>query len=276
LESYFAQNQFHMHFPFNTDSQTMPAIKRKRTAPSRQQDQSSDLDHHQMPVFTIGHGTRTFSELVSLLNEHNVKTLVDIRTIPRSGTNAQHNKDKLKKSLPDETGIAYRWLGKELGGLRKRDKSLGELNAGWYNASFRGYADYMQSSEFAAGLQELCEIVENSDSPCAIMCAETYFRRCHRALVADALTTHGYTVMHITAPGKPATEHQMTQFAKVEKMQVLNNDKKKGEGAAYIIKITYPAYEETEDTKMKARKKDKKQPPIDSVLSKKVKTTSQI
>ncbi len=217
-------------------------------------------------MFTIGHATRPVSELIALLQEHNVKTLVDIRTIPRSRTNPQHNKDKLEKVLPRKAGIAYHWLGKELGGLRKRDKSLGELNAGWYNASFRGYADYMQSDEFAAGLRELCRLAKDSDGSCAIMCAETYYRRCHRSLVSDALMARGVKVMHITALGKPAAEHQMTQFAAVEKPSVKGKTKEEEEE---IIKITYPAYEMTEDEKVRARKKQKNQPRIDSMLKKK-------
>jgi hypothetical protein len=87
-------------------------------------------------MFTIGHSTRTLSELVSVLQEHGVKLLIDVRSIPKSGTNPQFNKEHLAEQLPG-LGLRYMWLGKELGGLRKRNKAS-ELNAGWDNASFRG------------------------------------------------------------------------------------------------------------------------------------------
>ncbi|KAG7669785.1 hypothetical protein Ndes2526B_g06137 [Nannochloris sp. 'desiccata'] len=218
-------------------------------------------------MYTVGHATRTVSELVSLLHEHNIRTLIDIRTIPCSRTNPQHNIDNLRKLLPVE-GIVYHWLGKALGGRRHCDKSLGDLNSGWYNASFRGYADYMQSNEFAAGLQDLFQLAKDSGGPCALMCAETYFRRCHRNLVSDALTALGYRVMHIISPGKPAVEHQMTQFANVEKLPMADK-KNEDKGAPVVIRITYPAYEEAKNGLMKTHKKDKKQPRIDSVLKKK-------
>lgn len=95
-------------------------------------------------IFTLGHGTRTREELAALLAENGVKTLVDVRTMPRSRTNPQHNKERLEVELTATAGVAYRWMGAELGGLRKHNKALGDMNGGWENASFRGYADYMQ------------------------------------------------------------------------------------------------------------------------------------
>jgi uncharacterized protein (DUF488 family) len=218
---------------------------RKRAGPLRQNKERSDHPVHPQILFTVGHAKRPVTALISLLHEHTIKQLVDIRTIPRSQTNPQHNQSNLENVLP-AAGIAYYWLGKELGGLRKLDRSLGELNAGWYNASFRGYADYMQSREFAAGFRELCQI--GATQNCAIMCAETYYRRCHRSLVSDALVAHGYEVLHLTSAGKPAVEHKMTHFAKIE--EKWSTDSKK------VIQITYPAYDEMKDEK--ARKKDKK------------------
>ena len=88
-------------------------------------------------LYTIGHSTRTTAELVEMLKQNGVATLVDVRTIPKSRTNPQFNKDTLEDELPSQHGLQYVWMGKELGGLRKRDKSS-ELNAGWHNASFRG------------------------------------------------------------------------------------------------------------------------------------------
>ena len=253
----------------------MPSPKKEAVGPSRhtRSRSLSDQDHqiHRPRFYTIGHATRAVSELVAMLHEHKIKVLVDIRTIPRSRTNPQHNKEKLEKKLPTDE-IQYLWLGKELGGLRKVDKSLGDMNAGWYNASFRGYADYMQSSEFTAGLRQLIELAEATDGPCALMCAETYYKRCHRSLVSDALTAHGYEVLHITALGKPAAQHHMTQFAKIEKSRP-EKERRKGTAAkkddGEVIKITYPPNEDTEDYKKYARKKDKTQPRIDSILKKK-------
>ena len=218
--------------------------------------------------FTIGHSTKSVEELVEQLKEHGVKTLVDVRTIPRSRTNPQHNRENLETALPSQ-GLRYHWLGKELGGLRKRNKELAEVNPGWYNASFQGYADYMQSPEFAAGLQKLLRLASHPGaSPICLMCAETYYRQCHRALLSDALVAHGYTVRHITAPSKPAAPHETTHFIQIEK--------EKGEDGSEIIKITYPRYEGEEDEKeAKARKKaarkedlDEKQPKISGYLKK--------
>lgn len=88
-------------------------------------------------LYTIGHSTRKLPELADLLAEHGIKLLVDVRTIPKSGTNPQFNMDMLVEQLPAEYHVQYLWLGKELGGLRKRNKAS-DLNAGWDNASFRG------------------------------------------------------------------------------------------------------------------------------------------
>lgn len=87
-------------------------------------------------IFTVGHSTRSLDELIGLLQEHGVLTLVDVRTVPRSHTNPQHNQEALQRAHPAR-GLRYEWLGKELGGLRKRRKELGDMNGGWENASFQ-------------------------------------------------------------------------------------------------------------------------------------------
>ncbi|WIA42237.1 hypothetical protein OEZ86_008254 [Tetradesmus obliquus] len=180
-------------------------------------------------VFTIGHSTRTLPELVAALQEHGVKLLVDVRTIPKSGTNSQFNRERLAEQLPG-LGLQYMWLGQQLGGLRKRDRAS-ELNAGWDNASFRGYADYMQSQSFSDGLQLLLQAAE-ARGPAAYMCAEMMYFSCHRSLISDALLVRGWQVAHITAAGKPPIAHKLTRFAKVT-------------GHA----ITYPAYDHQPRTK---------------------------
>jgi len=128
-------------------------------------------------VYTIGHSTRSQGELIDLLRAHGVATLADVRRMPRSRRNPQFNEETLAEALP-AAGIAYVHLPR-LGGLRR---SLGAAspNGGWRNASFRAYADYMQTADFAAGLDELRRWA--SAGPVALMCAEAVPWRCHRSL----------------------------------------------------------------------------------------------
>ena len=143
-------------------------------------------------IYTIGHSTRTLDELVAALQGHGIKTLVDIRSFPMSRRLPHFNRESLELELPKQ-GIAYVWM-KELGGRRKklRDDSP---NTGLRNESFRNYADYMMTDEFAAGIDRLLEIAERETT--AIMCAERVYFQCHRMLVSDYLTAHGHTVLHI-------------------------------------------------------------------------------
>jgi len=157
-------------------------------------------------LYTIGHSTRTAAELLALLQEQGIETVVDVRTIPRSRHNPQFNQDALACTL-GEAGLAYVHR-KALGGLRHARKD--SVNLGWRNASFRGYADYMQTEEFARALAELEQMAEAWRT--AIMCAEAVPWRCHRGLIADALTVHGRPVLHIQGRGTPPTPHQLTPF----------------------------------------------------------------
>ncbi len=157
-------------------------------------------------ILAIGHSTRTLDEFVDLLRSCGVATLVDVRTIPRSRRNPQFAQDALARSLP-EAGIRYVHMGR-LGGLRHPRKD--SPNGGWRNASFRGYADHMQTGKFEEGLVELRALVR--DGPVAIMCAEAVPWRCHRSLIADALFARGVVVEHIV--GKSRTRpHRLTPFA---------------------------------------------------------------
>lgn len=160
-------------------------------------------------VYTIGHSTRELPAFLDLLREHGVKQVVDIRTIPRSRHNPQYNLENMAADLP-AAGLRYIHL-EGLGGLRhaRRDSP----NAAWHNASFRGFADYMQRPEFGRALTRLLGLA--AARPTAIMCAEAVPWRCHRSLVSDALLVRGVRVEHIIS-GRRAQEHSLTPFARVD------------------------------------------------------------
>ena len=160
-------------------------------------------------VMTIGHSTRTWKDFLALLRAHGVKRVIDVRSVPRSRHNPQFNREILSKKLR-AARIGYVHLRK-LGGLRhaRRDSP----NMGWQNASFRGFADYMQTSEFQAGLDRLMKLAGQKRS--AIMCAEAVPWRCHRSLIADALTVRGIQVDDIMSV-KRSQVHSLTPFACVQ------------------------------------------------------------
>jgi uncharacterized protein (DUF488 family) len=160
-------------------------------------------------IFAIGHSTRTLEQFIEILKAHGITLLADIRTIPKSRHNPQFNAESLLRELP-KVGIAYRHL-KELGGLRRAAKD--SVNTGWENASFRGYADYMQMPDFVHAIRDLMDMAKKERV--AIMCAEGNPFRCHRSLVADALTVRGARVLHISSR-KSAKEHTLTPFAQVD------------------------------------------------------------
>lgn len=174
-------------------------------------------------IFTIGHSTRPLAEFIALLRQYGVKTLVDVRTMPRSRRNPQFNAEALASVLPEE-GIAYVHLA-QLGGLR-RGLGAASPNTGWRNTSFRGYADYMQTADFTRGLDELR--MATAMGSLALMCAEAVPWRCHRSLIADALLVRGVVTRDIQSLTR-ATPHKLTSFARVT-----------GED------ITYPASAESE------------------------------
>jgi uncharacterized protein (DUF488 family) len=160
-------------------------------------------------LWTVGHSTRSLEELVALIKSFDVRVLADIRTVPRSRKNPQFNADALPGSLAP-LALEYAHLGR-LGGLRHARKD--SINTGWRNDSFRGYADYMLTPEFELGLAELRTLTERGRV--ALMCAEAVPWRCHRSLVADALTVRGAEVDDIMAVGR-AKRHVLTSFAKAE------------------------------------------------------------
>lgn len=160
------------------------------------------------PVLTVGHSTRTADAFVALLRAHDVRRLVDIRTVPRSRRVPWTSIDALPSTLA-EAGIAHEHVA-ALGGLRKPRPD--SPNAAWRNLSFRGYADHMQSAEFAAAVDHLVELARQERI--AIMCAEAVPWRCHRSLVADALLARGLDVRHVMDE-RTANPHRMTSFARV-------------------------------------------------------------
>ena len=182
---------------------------------------------------TIGHSNRTWKDFLDLLRAHHVKRVMDVRSIPRSRHNPQFNREILSTKLR-ASRIGYVHL-KKLGGLRhaRRDSS----NMGWRNASFRGFADYMQTTEFEAGLLRLIKLAGQKRS--AIMCAEAVPWRCHRSLIADALTVRGIQVDDIMSM-KRSQPHSLIPFARVQG-----------------LRITYPALNRDGDRALPVRPREK-------------------
>jgi uncharacterized protein (DUF488 family) len=145
-----------------------------------------------LKIWTIGHGTRPVDELASMLRSAGVGLLIDVRVHPGSRRHPQFNRDALENSL-GKYGIAYQWEGKALGGFRKPRPN--SHNTGLRNESFRGYADYMECEEFAAGASRLIERAR--ETRLAMMCAERHPSRCHRRLISDWLASREIEVEHL-------------------------------------------------------------------------------
>lgn len=160
-------------------------------------------------LFTVGHSTHSVGHFVNLLKAHRIREVIDVRKLPRSRHNPQFALEALAASL-EEAGISYRHLP-ELGGLRPQRSN--SPNTGWRNASFRAYADYMQTLEFENALNTLMTL--SRECCVAIMCAEAAPWRCHRSLIADALVVRGWMVLHIMDE-RTLRPHVLSAFAKVE------------------------------------------------------------
>ena len=164
------------------------------------------------PFFTIGHSTCPTEELVALLKAAEVKLVVDVRTVPRSRTNPQFNRDALPAPLAAH-GMAYEHFA-VLGGLRGKQPGVSpDVNAFWENASFHNYADYALSEEFRSGLEKLRALGHATRS--TVMCAESLWWRCHRRIIADYLIAAGEEVFHILGPSHVEQAH-LTPAARVE------------------------------------------------------------
>ncbi|MBV8673283.1 MAG: DUF488 domain-containing protein [Acidobacteriaceae bacterium] len=168
-------------------------------------------------MLTIGHSTLPIDTFLAILRENGVRTLADIRTVPKSRHNPQFAQENLSQFLVD-AGIEYRWH-RALGGLRHPRKD--SVNTGWRNTSFRGYADYMQTPEFGSALDDLLKAAPHHHT--VIMCAEAVPWRCHRSLVADALTVRGIQVEHIYYDSKGHSRrerHKLTSFLRAEEQRL--------------------------------------------------------
>jgi uncharacterized protein (DUF488 family) len=161
------------------------------------------------PVYTIGHSNRTIEEFIGLLKQNGIARLLDIRTVPKSRHNPQFAQDVLPQSLA-AAGIGYAHLA-GLGGLRRPRKD--SPNGAWRNISFRGYADYMQTDEFADNVDAVAALAHSTR--CVLMCAEALPWRCHRSLVADALLLRDVSVEHIMG-SQQRRPHTLTPFARVD------------------------------------------------------------
>lgn len=175
----------------------------------------SDLQPPQRPdwpegaVFTVGHSTLPIERFIAVLRAYGIELVVDVRTVPRSRRNPQFNGDALAESLAT-VRVDYVQM-RELGGLRRARAD--SPNTGWRNASFRGYADHMQTEAFAAALDRLVDM--SREKRLAMMCAEAVPWRCHRSLIADALVVRGIEVDEIVSAAR-LERHALTPFARVE------------------------------------------------------------
>jgi uncharacterized protein (DUF488 family) len=161
-------------------------------------------------ILTVGHSNHEEREFVELLRGAGVELIADVRRYPGSRRQPHFERTALAAVLL-EGGIGYRWLGETLGGRRRPLPD--SPNGAWESDQFRGYADHMASDEFSAGLAELEGLAR--EHRVAVMCAEAWWVRCHRRLIADALTVRGRRVLHLAANGR-LEQHELTDFAVVE------------------------------------------------------------
>lgn len=165
-------------------------------------------------IYAIGHSTHPLDDFNTLIKSHGIRIVADVRTVPRSRHVPQFNQDSFQAALKAQ-GLGYRHF-KQLGGLRKPRRD--STNLGWKNSSFRGFADYMQTEEFEARIDELINLAE-TEGPAVIMCAEALPWRCHRSLIADALVARGHEVLQLDSRGH-AKLHTLTSFAYVQNDKV--------------------------------------------------------
>lgn len=197
-------------------SSLLPEAPRRRSTaptsasprPAASSAESRNEDETRCKVLTVGHSTRPIEAFIELLVAHGVTQLIDVRTVPRSRHNPQFNEDALPAPLA-AANINYAHAS-GLGGFRPT--TADSPNAGWRNLSFRGYADYMQTTDFAANLASVIELARTDRV--ALMCAEAVPWRCHRSLIADALLVHGVAACEIVSP-KRLQPHKLTPFARV-------------------------------------------------------------
>ena len=161
-------------------------------------------------IFTVGHSTHPIETFLALLSTHRIALLADVRSFPSSRRWPQFNRAELQAST-EAAGIAYRWI-KALGGRRHSTRADSPHRA-WRHPAFRSYADYADTGEFAAGIDELLAAAVSSRT--AIMCSEGLWWRCHRRIISDHLAVRGWEVWHIMPDGKLAA-HSPPDFATIE------------------------------------------------------------
>ena len=161
---------------------------------------------NQISLWTIGHSTLAIEDFISKLRSFEIQVLADVRSYPGSRRYPHFNRERLDASLAD-TDIRYEHFP-ELGGRRRARPD--SLNIAWRNESFRGYADYMETNEFRAGIDRLLNVATTQRT--AIMCSEAVWWRCHRSLISDYLKVKGIEVNHIMSIGK-AEPHPFTSAA---------------------------------------------------------------
>ena len=163
-------------------------------------------------IYSIGHSTREADDFLAVLRDAGVGLLADVRRFPASRRHPQYNRPALERLLSD-AGIAYAWLGEALGGRRRQlAEPEQSRNRGWQVAAFRAYADFMATPEFRSGVDALEQLARSF--PTAFMCAERLWWMCHRRLIADYLTVHGWSVIHLFDVGQ-RRPHPLTEFARV-------------------------------------------------------------
>jgi uncharacterized protein (DUF488 family) len=161
-----------------------------------------------LKLWTVGHSTRSIEEFIAILESFDLQVLVDVRTYPGSRRYPQFNKEQLRASVAG-AGIVYHNMP-ELGGRRRARPD--SQNVAWRNEMFRGYADYMETDEFRAGIEKLAELARANRT--AVMCAEAVWWKCHRSLISDYFKAAGAEVLHIIGEGK-AEEHPFTSAARI-------------------------------------------------------------
>ena len=164
-------------------------------------------------LWTIGHSTRAWDVFVAMLGDAGIGTLVDVRRFAGSRRHPQFSGEAMGAALA-EVGVRYVPMV-DLGG--RRTPSPSSRNTLWRNASFRAYADYMETDAYRAARDALAGLA--GASPTAVMCAEAVWWLCHRQLIADALVARGFTVRHVMS-ATSAPEHRLTSFARVEDARV--------------------------------------------------------
>lgn len=212
--------------PQSTDNEPSPTHKRPRHSPKSVQTSRTTMDTRILSsppistISTVGHGTRHLRDLTGILQTANTSVLVDIRSMPRSWTNPQFNREALSSSsLLQELGILYKWMGDSLGGRRNAQQPNIPRHTALRVAAFKNYAGYMSTASFHRGLEELKALSKEkaiSGGTVTIMCSETLWWRCHRRMLADKLVTEGWAVRHLGIKKGEAPKHELWNVARVE------------------------------------------------------------